>query len=70
MTVSPYPRPKLAFVSRTPFPPLLPSSLRADECGALRGWRQRHLHEGRGHQLRVHGLLCERKGVASERRRF
>ena len=40
------------------------SSHRADHRGAVCGWCQRHLHEGRGHQLRIHRLLREWKGLA------
>ena len=62
-----YPVPELSLllcpVPRPP-PPTPLSSHRADHRGAVRGWCQRHLHEGRGHQLRVHRLLRERKGLA------
>lgn len=47
-----------------PVPPLPLSLGRANHRGALCGWCERHLHEGRGRQLRVHGLLREWKGLA------
>lgn len=53
----------LPFVS-CPYLSFLDFFPRTNQCGAARGWCERHLHEGRGRQLCVHWLLCEWKGLA------